>query len=70
MKHFTIYKDKIGEYRWRLRARNGKIICVSSEGFKSKQSCLNNLEIVKDYFYSDTGSFSPRYWDDWLEDLT
>ena len=24
--HFHIYRDQVGEYRWRLKAKNGKII--------------------------------------------
>ena len=31
---FEMYKDKAGEYRFRLKARNGEIIAVS-EGYKN-----------------------------------
>ena len=37
---------KAGEYRFNLKARNGEII-ASSEGYKSKASCLNGIESVK-----------------------
>lgn len=30
-----IYKDSRGEWRWRLRARNGKIVADSGEGYKT-----------------------------------
>jgi len=30
------YTDKKGEYRWRLKAGNGKIIANSGEGYKTK----------------------------------
>lgn len=30
---FEIYKDKSGEYRWRLRTANGRIIADSGEGY-------------------------------------
>jgi len=43
---FELYQDKAGEYRFRLKARNGEIILVS-EGYKEKKSCLNGIESVK-----------------------
>lgn len=43
---YEIYTDKSGEYRFRLKARNGEIIAVS-EGYKAKASCLNGIESVK-----------------------
>ncbi|MFA7691248.1 MAG: YegP family protein [Methanofastidiosum sp.] len=46
MTKFEIYKDKAGEYRFRLKARNGQVIAVS-EGYKSKTSCMNGIESVK-----------------------
>lgn len=48
LKHpkFEVYTDKSGEYRFRLKARNGEIVAVS-EGYKAKPSCLNGIESVK-----------------------
>ena len=43
---FEMYLDKAGEYRFRLKARNGEII-ATSEGYKAKASCLNGIESVK-----------------------
>ncbi len=43
---FEAYLDKKGEYRFRLKARNGEII-ATSEGYKSKASCLNGIESVR-----------------------
>ena len=43
---FEVYTDKAGEFRFRLKAKNGQIIAVS-EGYKSKKSCLNGIESVK-----------------------
>jgi len=43
---FEVYADKAGEFRFRLKARNGEII-ATSEGYKSKASCLNGIESVK-----------------------
>jgi len=48
LKHpkYEVYADKAGEFRFRLKARNGEIIAVS-EGYKAKASCLNGIESVK-----------------------
>ena len=43
---FEIYKDKAGEFRFRLKATNGQIIAVS-EGYTSKSSCMNGIESVR-----------------------
>ena len=43
---FEIYRDKAGEFRFRLKATNGQII-ATSEGYKAMASCLNGIESVK-----------------------
>ncbi|MBQ6164389.1 MAG: YegP family protein [Clostridia bacterium] len=43
---FEVYTDKAGEFRFRLKAKNGEII-ATSEGYKAKASCLNGIESVK-----------------------
>ena len=43
---FEVYKDKAGEFRFRLKARNGEVI-LASEGYKTKASCLNGIESVR-----------------------
>ena len=43
---FEMYQDKAGEYRFRLKARNGQIIAVS-EGYTAKAGCLNGIESVQ-----------------------
>lgn len=43
---FELYQDKAGEYRFRLKARNGQVIAVS-EGYKAKSSCENGIESVR-----------------------
>ncbi|MBQ4354079.1 MAG: YegP family protein [Clostridia bacterium] len=43
---FELYTDKAGEYRFRLKARNGEVI-ATSEGYKAKDSALNGIESVK-----------------------
>ena len=48
LKHpkYEVYLDKAGEYRFRLKARNGEII-AASEGYKKKAGCLNGIDSIK-----------------------
>ncbi len=48
MTKFQLYEDRKGEYRWRLRARNGEIIADSNEGYSSKASCKHGIDLVKE----------------------
>lgn len=50
---FEVYKDKAGEFRFRLKARNGEII-LASEGYVSKAGCLNGIDSVKRNAESET----------------
>ena len=43
---FEVYKDNAGEYRFRLKAKNGQNI-AASEGYASEKSCLNGIESVR-----------------------
>ena len=43
---FEVYLDKRGEYRFRLKARNGEII-ATGEGYKAKAGCKNGIESIK-----------------------
>ena len=43
---FEMYVDKKGEFRFRLKARNGQII-ATSEGYVAKDGCLNGIESVR-----------------------
>ncbi len=45
MGKFAISKAKNGEYRFRLKARNGQNI-GRSEGYKARASCLNGIDSV------------------------
>ncbi|AKB78520.1 hypothetical protein MSHOH_2037 [Methanosarcina horonobensis HB-1 = JCM 15518] len=47
MAKFEVYRDEFGEYRFRLRARNGQIIAVS-QGYKSKEGCIKGIRSVKE----------------------
>ena len=43
---FEMYQDKAGQYRFRLKARNGQII-ATSEGYMTKVNCENGIQSVK-----------------------
>ena len=44
---FEVYKDRGGQYRWRLRSMNKQILATSGEGYKEKRDCLAAIESVK-----------------------
>lgn len=43
---FEIFQDRAGAFRFRLRARNGKVI-ASSEGYSGKAGCEAGVESVR-----------------------
>ena len=43
---FELYTDKAGEFRFRLKAKNGQIIAVS-EGYTTMAKCKNGVKSVK-----------------------
>ena len=43
---FEIYTDKAGEFRFRLKARNGQII-ATGQGYKAQAGCKKGIESVK-----------------------
>lgn len=49
---FEVYKDKAGEYRFRLKAGNGEII-LASEGYKAKSGCTNGIESIRKHAPDD-----------------
>ena len=42
---FEMYTDKAGEFRFRLKAKNGQII-ATGEGYKAKAGCKNGIESI------------------------
>ena len=44
---FHVSKDNAGEWRWNLKAVNGRIIADSGEGYKDRADCLHGIELVK-----------------------
>ena len=44
---FELYQDKAGEFRFRLKAKNGQIVASCEEGYKTKKSAVNGIESDK-----------------------
>lgn len=44
---FELYKDKAGEFRFRLKAGNGEVIALASEGYSSKAAALNGIDSIR-----------------------
>jgi len=45
-RHFELYKDKAGKFRFRLKASNGQVI-ASGEAYESKASAMNGIASVQ-----------------------
>ena len=43
---FELFRDKTGQFRFRLRARNGQVIAVS-EGYATRSGCENGIQSVQ-----------------------
>jgi uncharacterized protein len=46
MTKFELFKDRAGQYRWRLVARNGEIV-ATSEAYVSKSNAERSAQLVK-----------------------
>ncbi|MBR7185562.1 MAG: YegP family protein [Clostridia bacterium] len=42
---YEVYRDKAGEFRFRLRAKNGQVI-LASEGYGTKAGCQNGIASI------------------------
>lgn len=40
------YKDSNGEWRWQVKARNGKIVADSAEGYTSKSGAVHGALVA------------------------
>lgn len=45
---FVVRRDRKREYRWRLMARNGRIIAVSGEGYKRRADVVKAIYRVRE----------------------
>ena len=46
--HFEIYRDTAHDWRWRLRAANGRIVADSAEGYASKRNVNRAITAMLD----------------------
>jgi uncharacterized protein YegP (UPF0339 family) len=44
---FEVYKDKASEFRFRIKAGNGKVLATSGEGYKAKADALKAIETLQ-----------------------
>ena len=44
---FEVYKDKAGEFRWRLKAANGETLATGGQGYKEKADAKHGIELVQ-----------------------
>lgn len=58
MGKFEITTRKNGDYQFNLKASNGQVI-LTSQGYKSKESCLNGVESVRKNSQSE-GRFEKK----------
>ncbi|MDB5307919.1 MAG: hypothetical protein JWO38_2121 [Gemmataceae bacterium] len=42
-----VFKDKAGDYRWRVKDADGKVIAMPPKGYDTKDDCLKALAVVK-----------------------
>lgn len=47
MMTYYMHKDSQQQWRWYLKATNGKTIAVSSEAYHNKADCLASIALVK-----------------------
>jgi uncharacterized protein YegP (UPF0339 family) len=47
MAKFEVYSDKSGQWRWRFKANNGRIVADSGEGYVNKKDCEDGARVVK-----------------------
>jgi uncharacterized protein YegP (UPF0339 family) len=60
MKKYMMFRDAKSEWRWSLRAENGKIVATSGEGYEHRSDCLHAIGLVMDSanapVFDETGS--------------
>lgn len=57
MAFFEIYRDEGGEYRWRMKTRNGRVVADSAEGYKTRLGATKGARNV----WRLTNSSPPDY---------
>jgi uncharacterized protein YegP (UPF0339 family) len=57
---FQLYRDKQENFRWRLRAGNGRIIADCGEGYERRDACEHGIDLLRRWdgeveIYQDKG---------------
>lgn len=47
--YFEVYRSGIfiKEWRWRFRAKNGKVIYATTEGYRNKMDCTATIPVLE-----------------------
>lgn len=50
MIRFQLYRSGLirKEWRWRMRAANGRIIADSGEGYRNKADCIAAIDLIRE----------------------
>lgn len=65
---FEAYQDAAGEWRWRLKAKNGRVVADSAEGYKTRTRCIYAMWAIRDHsrdasiFMVDPGNPKKGTW--------
>ena len=44
---FDVYQDAAGEWRWRLRSKNGRVVADCAEGYKTRAGITRAVSVVE-----------------------
>lgn len=44
---FEVYSDRAGQWRWRFKARNGRVLADSGESYYNRTDCENAIQLIK-----------------------
>lgn len=45
--YFEVYKDRMNQWRWRLKSANHKTIADSAEAYWNKSDAMDGITLVK-----------------------
>lgn len=50
---FELYRDPNGGYRWRLRSRNGSVVCESARAYFCRRAAFRSMDMLAEAFDDD-----------------
>lgn len=50
--YYKLYKDSVGQWRWRYVSSNGRTIADSAEGYYNRSDAENGIRIMKSSYDS------------------